>query len=338
MKFIHLPVEPIDTRYSEQWLRWFDSYFRYHKIIRKDYTLIHPLIPIPTPSSTNFLHPTGTMLYKSVQLVDTYSQLMKYEGKVKVFLGDLWFPGAEGLNYLTGMTQGKIDLTLYGILHAGSYDPSDLTAMNGLAWWAKDMEQSIFKVTKYIFVGSNYHRNMIINKFWYNVPDIAKKLIVTGMPTHAKFLSEYNIFLADANPNKKSGITFTGRTSYDKGYDIVKKLRKRGFDIYSTMENRLPKDIYYSKLLESKVVFIPSRHENFGQGAVEGMALGCVPIVPDGICFDEYIPDECRYHNEKEMLKLLRNPPEFTRKELYNMVAKFDREVVIENMIKWVMK
>jgi len=325
-----IPLEPHDMRYTKQWNEWFPDEFR--KFGVKFQTMAPLYLGKWEPTAANFLDPTRTMIFKSKQLQIIYEDMLNNPISKNYFFADIWFPGIEGIKYISQMSEWKEDSDIYGILHAGSYDKWDRTGMLGLDKWGKHTENTIFTIAKKIFVGSEHHKQMVMRT--RGVP--ANKIIVTNNPAAVRYIKRIRLQqLIDScdKPIVRKNILFCGRMSIDKGLDVVNKVKKSGIKIKITRNLNLPKDDYYKMLCSSKVIFAPSRHENFGLSVIEGMAAGCIPIVPDALAFPEYVPDECRYRSEKEMYKLLRNPPELTPMELSKCIDDFDYSAVIPRML-----
>jgi glycosyltransferase involved in cell wall biosynthesis len=54
-------------------------------------------------------------------------------------------------------------------------------------------------------------------------------------------------------------------------------------------------DDYQRLLLQSHVVLTTALHEFQGIAVLEAVASGCVPVVPDRLCYPEFFPPACRY-------------------------------------------
>jgi len=318
-----VPIEAHEMRYTAQWANWFPSMFNNNKIPFWMYNAIGNGKLKPG----EFLSPR-TVSIKIFQLSQMTEELIKNKSKPSnILFGDIWFPGIEAIQYLKQMSEYKYaNSSIYGFLHAGTYDSWDRTNQLGVTKWGYGFEDSIFNIIEKIFVGSRYHLTLVCGK-----RDIdPEQVVVTGMPVDIDALSKI------PQIHNRKGIIFTGRPVIEKGIDIVSGVRKKGIDITITqlLKPHLSKERYYNLLVNSEVVFAPSRQETFGYGVVEGMACGCIPVVPNGLSFTDYVPAECRYNDEYEMIELLKNPPDFTRLELLEWVKKYDFRVVIPKVLK----
>ena len=282
------PIEPLDERYSTQWLTWFETEFKRKNI---NWITINPDPLTNKIENGAFLDICGTNYYKASQLMQ-FIKLMRYKkignGDI-VFLHDIWFPGLESLAYIRDAL--NLDIKIVGCLHAGTYDSTDFIAQKGMGVWGKDLENSWFKLVDKVFVGSEYHKKLILRKRKID----EKKLIKTGFP----------IYWNRSTTTKKENIVlFPNRLSSDKQPYLFNKLAKEfktsGWSFIKTQELRLTKGKYYDLLEKSKIVVSFSKHENFGIAMREGLFSGCIPVVPNTLCYPEFFNVIFRYCTYKE--------------------------------------
>jgi len=317
-----VPIESHNMRYTAQWENWFPSMFNRLEIKY----LEHLAIGAKNLAPGEFLSPT-TVLTKLSQLYRLIDKLISDKSKPSnILFGDIWFPGIEAIQYLKQMSEYKYaNSKMYGFLHAGTYDPWDRTNQLGLTKWGYGFEDSIFNIIEKVFVGSRYHLTLVCGK-----RDIdPEQVVVTGMPVDILWLSRLK------PKSERKGIIFTGRPVIEKGIDVVYDLVKKHTPITITqrLKPSLSKQRYYNLLANSKIVFAPSRQETFGYGVVEGMACGCIPVVPNDLSFTDYVPEECRYNDQNEMIKLLKHPPDLTRLELLKYLKYYDYRWVIPKVL-----
>jgi glycosyltransferase involved in cell wall biosynthesis len=310
MKYI-VTLPKIDTRYTAQW---------YDMIVRYVYCRgLQDEVKILGSEKEYKVPPTEFLDYRDyVSFV--FPLIVEVVKKVKsgdmVFFLDGETPGLEAIEYVRKMVGENVELRAYW--HAGTYDEHDLTYLRGVK--GEYFERGWFDILDKIYVGSEYHKKLIVNK--RNVDET--KIVVTGAPM---LLSE----MLDGNlEEKKYNVVFTGRLGYDKGYDIVQELRKKGIDILATMEHQFRKKEYYRVIAQSKLVFSPSRHELFGLGVVEALASNVPVLVPDSMpVYREIVPAEYRYKNldDVDWAEQLEKWKE--KKNLRKLVEKYDYNNVI---------
>lgn len=278
-----MPLEPIEERYTGQWYEWFPEVLGLEGI---EYEMIDGEAVESELEGEFFLDPIATNIWKSTQLRNLLGRIDN--GEVTdgdtIFFFDLWYPGIESLAYIRDLT--GIEFEIAGVLHAGTYDPHDLTAQAGMDSWGQDLENSWFSFIDTAFVATMYHKNLLMKqrKTW------EMDLQVTGLPVDIKRLVKMR-----SEGERNDRVVFTGRQSDEKGWPFIRELRQKGYNVFSTLSYDFDKDEYYEFLADSKAVIAPSKQETFGYGVVEGMALGCEPIVPDALAFQQTVPDGSRY-------------------------------------------
>ena len=268
----------IDTRYTSQWADMIEKFIkesgRQDEIVlleNKDKYLVAPNSFLNYRDYFSYIFPFMVSVIKVVKDGDT------------VFFLDGETAGMEAFEYLRKMENKNI--TLKAIWHAGTYDKNDLTSYAGVK--GKNFELGWFDILDKIYVGSNYHKQLLIDTRFVD----KSKIEVTGLPI------DFENILDGREMKKIHDVIFTGRLGVDKGYDLVKKLREeKGLDIIATMEKGYSKKEYYKVLAESKLMFSPSRHELFGIGVAEAMASNVPVLVPNDMpVYKEIVPVGYRY-------------------------------------------
>jgi glycosyltransferase involved in cell wall biosynthesis len=66
---------------------------------------------------------------------------------------------------------------------------------------------------------------------------------------------------------------------------------------------------YLKHLREGDIIISTAIQENFGMSAIEAMALGCLPLLPDRLAYPEILPeefhDQCLYKNRHDLREKL---------------------------------
>jgi hypothetical protein len=264
-------LEPLETRYTAQWQKWFNEEFPDSVEIPGD-TLSE------LSNNKNFLDPFQTNIWKSEQIIKI-SNLFR-ENKIKewdkfLFL-DAWHYGIIALKYMSALSNTKVQM--YGLWHAGSYDPYDLLGQLNLDNYFDDFESSIFKCLDKSFVATEFHKNLILN----NYPNA--RVIVTGFPYKFEDLPKFDI-------QKENLILFPHRLSNEKQPNILKdlepNLKKEGIKCIFCQETKLTKNEYHLLLAKSKMIFSASLQETWGLGCFEGLYYNSFPCVPDRLSYSE---------------------------------------------------
>lgn len=285
-----IDIEAIDMRYSTQWREWIPKYFSDGETVTISGTDYCGL------SDGGFFDFTSTNIYKSEQVIKL-GNLIK-NGRIKdgdVFcFYDVWHPGVINLRYMLDLA--GIDAKIYGLLHAGSYDPTDILGIHELGRWADGFEESMVKACDAIFVASNYHRDMFIKA--RNMDE--DKIIVAGWP--------YDFTFMDSIPDteKEDIIVFPHRISPDKQPWLFDELEEYlpNFEFVKTIDLQLPKKEYHELLKKSKIIFSAALHENLGLATMEATYSGCIPVLPNRCSYKEIYHKDLLYPsaaNSKEI-------------------------------------
>jgi glycosyltransferase involved in cell wall biosynthesis len=297
-KIVLLPLEPLEMRYTKQWRNWFIDYLTengYEYLVVDGETLTGDVI-----EHGFVLDAFGTNYWKMTQWAN-FIKLWR-RGDIKdgdvVIDFDLWHPGLEIVPYIEAIIKKR--LRYYGFLHAGTYDITDFTYLSGMGKWGRDLEVSWFKRVDGIFVGSEYHKEIVLRSFGDLVEG---KIHVTGGPFK---ISDVRKSVEGLSNERDNVIVFTSRLDKEKRPWMADEIAERsGFRIVKTHELKLNKTNYYKLLAGCKISLSTALHENWGIGIIESMALGTVPIVPDGLSYRDYVPWRFRYRSVDEAVELV---------------------------------
>jgi len=315
MRIIYLPLPIIEQRYTSEWYWMFPEVFREEGI---DYVVVEGNQCQSKLSKVFFLDYSCTLKYFMEQITKTLDIV---EDGDTIFIPDGEMPGLEAFGYYRKFYKKKFKVV--EIWHAGTYDPYDLTAQYGCTPFGQKFEEGWMEVADVIFVGSNFHKKLILDN--RNVE--SDKVFVTGLPVNIPKLFAYD------TSSKEDMIAYTGRKSFEKGYYIIKKLISENVPIKVTLDETKTKDEYYELLSKSKAVISPAYQETFGYGVIEGMALNCIPIVPDRLSYQEIVPEKFRYRTADEMYKLIDSALSGNVVNTRKYVSKYDYRKVIRRML-----
>lgn len=293
-------LEPLETRYTAQWKKWFSEEFSNSIDISGD-TLSE------LSNSKNFLDPSQTNIWKSEQIIKI-SKMFKdnqIKSRDKFLFLDAWHYGIIAVKYMSKLLD--IDVKIFGLWHAGSYDDWDLLGTSGLFQYFSSFEKSLFSCLDKSFVATEFHKEMILRKY-----PKADNIIVTGFPYKFEHLDSYK------DIKKENIIIFPHRLSDEKRPNLLKEIeseiQKLGYRIVFCQENKLSKDEYHRILASSKFCFSASLQETWGIGTFEGLYLNVVPIIPDALSYHEMYNDEFKYsrsiwksNDSKKYLKVIKS-------------------------------
>lgn len=332
----NVPIERLEERYSKQWFDWFHQEFNKHAV---QYSTIYPAaVEYGKIQQGAFLDVVQTNRFKAFQLAELCGLFM--DGSVgdgdTFFFHDLWFPGLEALAYIR---QGLgMQFKIYGILHAGTYDEHDFLYRRGMDEWGKWIEYGWMQFVDGIFVGTNFHRNLLIEKRCV----APSKVHVTGLPIY-----KHQLGLPEKK-QKENIIVFPHRLDPEKNpdhFDTLKAVLERKFDQWHFVRTKdvcRTKEGYYDLLAKSKVAISFSEQETWGIAMQEALMAGCIPLVPDRLSYREMYNPALRFSSFADLRDKLENillyPVVF---DTLKSIAEDDElklmakgETAIENMLR----
>lgn len=308
MHIVLLPIEPLEERYSKQWLDWTLEYFNsadhYAHYTPKDLTY-DVLLPESYGSIKNgqFLDCIQTNAFKAKQLQMAIDWISKQDERVlrnpqTVFLlHDGWFPGIEMLAYIRSAM--GYSFRIAACLHAGTWDTHDFTFRTGMSIWARGIETSWMAIYDHIFVATEFHKTLMQQSGVFTNP-IAAPISVTGFPIFYPPQSE----LMFPQDTKKDLVVFPHRTAPEKRNALFEVLAERAAKVPElrhlsfvqtkaacTSDNpTIAKEQYYDLLRSARYAVSFATQETWGIAMQESVMCGCIPIVPDRLSYREMYP------------------------------------------------
>lgn len=298
MTLFIVPLESYDLRYTEQWNRWFP---------RATQELALPTVYFDVPEETrtelgaDVLNAVRTNQYRARQI----DQILEFFERGAVKDGDtflfhtLWFPGIEALAYVRDTT--GISFRIAAVLHAGSYDPWDFRARSGMDPWSAPLEESWLALVDRVILASEFHRQMVLDSRRVD----PAKLEVTGLPFSSE---EVRLGRETLMASREPSVAFPHRPTPEKNPDVVDVLREQleGAEVLVTRERSRSKSEYLDLLARATVCISDSLQETFGYSMLEASALGCIPLVPDRLCYREMYPERYRFGSRAELVEKTR--------------------------------
>lgn len=294
----HIPIEPYETRYTADWVQQYERAFKDRGVSFK--TVLGEQLTSKLQTGL-VLDACGTNVYKFSQLTQLINLIN--DGEIKdndvLFFSDLWFPGIESLFYIRNLT--GIDFKIAGVLHAGTYDPWDFTARNGMRSWGGPLERSWFNEFDMIFVATEFHKQLILQGTRMNSRG---KIRVTGLPFYAKELQD------KYGAEKENIIVFPHRIAAEKQPQLFEELKElpelKDYRFVYTMQETKNRDEYFKLLAKSKIMVSFALQETFGYSTLEALALGCYTLVPNRLSYRETVPWQWRYRTTAELNLLVK--------------------------------
>lgn len=330
-----IPIEPLEERYTEQWYRWFPEYCKQHGI---EYAVIDGKPLTQTVEVGTFLDINSTVHYKAHQLASIarlfHNKLVK-PGDV-FFVADIEFWGIEIIKYLSVLN--KIPVKLTGFCHAASYTREDFIAP--CEPFAEYFERGWFKVFDRVYVGSQYHKQQILehrapkDKGTQTYVETMNKIRVTGNPYDVKGVRDEILPLVK---EKRNRVIHTNRPDPEKRPEITLQVFQELYKVHPDWEymvctsrkqwgtgavrelalamqasgklivkEGISKQEYLTLLAESRVMTGNTIEENFGYCVLEAMIFETVPVVPNAYSHPELLHSRARcLFNSTEQQKAL---------------------------------
>ena len=280
--FLNVPIEPIANRYSVQWREWFDKGLLEHCGERDAYQTVDGEygVELEQPSKADFMNPVSTSVFKAMQGADLMKVIRLLDSEIVVFFHDLYHPAVSQLVYLREVARLPIKIT--GVVHAASYVPYDTLAPH--TDWSEFLETVWFGYADTVVVATQYNKSLLEN----NVVLPRAEVKVCPFPVNLGF---------GGVDVKLDQVVFPHRLAPEKKpeeFDALMNCLAHGVGI-KTMEQCGSKLEYHAALAQSKVAFSAAVEETFGIAMVEATCRGCIPLVPDDLCYRELYPEEYRY-------------------------------------------
>jgi len=301
-KIIYIPLENLPQRYTQMMNQ---------AIYPKVDISVYPKVEIDSQIKRGqFLDIVNTCKFKAAQL-QMIADLFN-EGKIEngdVFLvGDIFFPGIEMIKYMSELL--GINVRVYGINYAGRADKTDF--VQKLSYWADASEAGYHFICDGIFVGSNDHRNNVIEHFGLNPATVH----TTGLVWDLNYMQEY---LEEIGATEKEDfIIWPHRWCNEKGIhelcEYAKKTSKKivvtssgpAKDVGPVPSNiefkfNLTKKEYFELMAKARWYLSTCYQETFGYTIQEAIFFDCHILVPDRACCPEMVPAKCVYKSIDEI-------------------------------------
>lgn len=322
-----VPQLPVKNRYQEDWLSYFMDEFKKRNV---DYNMIlGDQFPVEIKEFFTNIKASVEWELRQLQILNNFVE----DGDI-IFFADVDFPGFAQPFVQTIKLRKKVKV--YGYLHAGSYCKGDIFSNTP---GKPDCERGILQDFDGIFVATNYHKQKLINFFTGE----QKNVHVVGAPFYRKYLPSVNI------GDREYGVIHTGRLDKQRSDKLLLSIIKdfpscrflstrKPSEVPSNLDVVVPSDRkeYYDLLNRSYIYLNTSEEDTFSYGAVEAMAMGCVPLVPDSYSYPEVVPiPDLRYTNKTDLeRKLSKLKANFTHKSQnlfgltpFSFISKWEQSI-----------
>jgi hypothetical protein len=330
----HVALEPIEARYSAQWLKCINREFKRYAGNRAIMIDILGDEDASKPTAGGFLDFCKTNKWKSSQIIKL-ARLFE-NGYITagdtIFFSDAWNPGILNVRYMSDLLDIPVKIVSYW--HAGSYDTNDVLGYKiKNRQWSIAAEQSFFHASDVNVFATEFHKDFFVRNCLLNpyqeladnlIYDAEDKCLVSGQP-HYEILKSFE---GKANPSwqdKKDWIIFPHRDAPEKQPWLFEQLSDLlpQYEFIFTHGLNLSKDAYYDLLRQSKIVVSMSKHEMLGISMMEGVLAGCIPVVPNRLSYMEmyrtpYLyPDTDDVTVIKNHIQMVMDNPNIFIKELH---------------------
>lgn len=360
MTLWYLPIEPYEERYTKQLDDWVISTLKEKNI--------HHFVVRGEPKSKSIergqvLDTTNRPIWCFEQakiLLKAISEGVVQKGD-KIFTMDVWQFGLEAVAYAS--QQLGLDLEFYGFNCAGSFEPYDFINLTGIGRWGQHLERAWFEFYTKVFFASEKLRNMAYANNMFNDK---RKAVITGLAFDSKYVFNQLGYITQDKVfsplHKSKTVVFPHRYDFEKNPDIfcdvAENLSNQGINFVITTGRKeltgtanyqralnlqskgilkiysgLSKKEYYQLLSNSMIIFSSAKQDTVGNCILEGVTLGCTPVVNTGVSYEEFLPkkyiytDGCVDEACELILKYIDNPS-----NAYSYIKRYDNS--IDNMIK----
>jgi len=238
-----------------------------------------------------FLNFSDTNYWKSSQLLNflNFYNANKVSANDHFLFTDAWNPVILQIKYMKELL--KLNWTLHGLWHAGSYDKNDfLGRLIGNSSWVRNTEMGMFYSLDHNYFATKFHEHMFLTGM--NICSVTEdKIVTTGWPM--EYLKDV-ITPFVKNTTKRNLILFPHRIAPEKQVEIFRDLAVTmpEYEWVVCQDQNLSKDQYHKLLAEAKIVFSANLQETLGiSTCAEATLAGAVPLAPDRLSYTEIFRD-----------------------------------------------
>ena len=176
-----VPIEPIDSRYTQQWYDNIPVLVGPRAQGRFAVKTIDGHQISASTSAGGFLDWGATNVYKASQtqrISEMFSQGLIQAGD-RFLITDAWNFVITAIRYQSDLMQ--IPVEIHSIWHSGAYDPTDILGMQLQKPWPWHTERGWFYASDYNYFATEFHRQMFLKNLEIPVADHGRA-IRSGQP------------------------------------------------------------------------------------------------------------------------------------------------------------
>lgn len=254
-----------------------------------------------------FLNFQQTNIYKNNQINDIANRFSsEVQPGDKFVFADAWHTGILQLKYMSELL--GIPVEIYGLWHAGSYDPYDfLGRIIGDTPWVRHTEKALFSAIDVNCFATNFHIDLFKTNLlglnteksiWWDTNTwdaLESKFLLTGWPMEYMpgYLGPYK------NKKKEDIIIFPHRVAPEKQPEIFRDLAESlpQYKFVVCQDEKLTKQEYHELLSKSKIMWSANLQETLGISPYEGACLDVIPLLPDRLSYSEMYDNMYLYNS-----------------------------------------
>lgn len=297
-------LEPISTRYTEQWHIHVPLLLKNKLGDQFDVVQVDGVQKNSQLTPGAFLNFSDTNYWKSAQMcafLEQHNQGQTGPNDHFIFT-DAWNPTVIQLKYMSDLL--GFHWTLHGLWHAGSYDSQDfLGRLVGDKPWVRHAEKSFFHAFDHNYFATDFHIAMFASNLLEvkedNNNDVISHYESTGKIVRTGWPMEYmdSTLTPYKHMPKRDLILFPHRIAPEKQVEIFRDLATHlpQYEFVVCQDQQLSKNEYHNLLGKAKMVFSANLQETLGISCYEGAVVDAIPMVPDRLSYSEMYYDTFKY-------------------------------------------
>lgn len=224
--------------------------------------------------------------------IDLLNKITKIKKPSNILFLDFFNPGLDLIRYFH--EQSGLKCKYGSLLHGGSFFCKDLYSFN----WLNKFEMAWAGIYDCIYVSSNFTKqslpktlkNKSISMPWgmdnFKKSESKIKIYDVVFPHRInddKGISDL-IYIVKALPDTNFVITIPQNANlfkHNKNYLLLSKLKN--LLILDSLDNKK----HLKVLGQSKIILSCAKQENFGYSVMKGVISGCIPLLPNKLCYPE---------------------------------------------------